>query len=189
MEKFKNSIFVPKLPFLGKIIQVMAKVYSRNFENIHFLLPRLLKLQEKLWQSCKGLLPRIHPNHFFCLIFLKYGNLDTKIENLKTLEFNLYIFYPRYFSRMGLEMDRFRCTLLCSCRSFCCSRRNFLLRFVRCHLLAQKAGAHARSDVFKRTHFTWRRSPLRFCLPHVPLFGSKTIPRNRFILDTVRYRV
>ena len=31
MEKIKYSIFVPKLPF-GKITQIMARVYSRNFE-------------------------------------------------------------------------------------------------------------------------------------------------------------
>ena len=82
---------------------------------------------------------------------------------------------------MGIEMDWFGCTIFCSCCSFCRSRRNFLFWIVRRNLLAQKAWTHARFDVLKRTHFSWRRPPLRFRLSDVPLFGSKAIPRNRFI--------
>ena len=121
---------------------------------------------------------RFHTNRYSC-------HFPQKSKIWEFSEFTRLIFNTNYFSRMGLEMDWFRCTILRSCRSFCCCRRNFLLRFFRRHLLAQKAWTHARSDVFKRTHFTWRRSPLRFCLLDVPLFGPKTISRNRCILDTV----
>ena len=92
------------------------------------------------------------PRCFFSKIL--FGRVRTYFRCLDPW-FNSY-----YFT--GLEMDCFRFTILCSSRSFCCSRRNLLrFRFVRRHLLTQM-WIHARSDLFKRTHFTWQRYPLDF---------------------------